>query len=256
MRIYNSKHLNLLREIVISQFKLRDQSTFLGIVWSFLNPLLMLVALLIFFSFRIGDSIEHYGVYLLFGIIQYTHFSNSTFASMRILHNMKHLTSSTIFPKELLVIGSIISNAREFIITLLIGLVVAYILGVNFSWTVLLLPFVFVLQLMLVLWVSLILSCFYLYVKDIDHIYQVFLRVLFFITPIFYDLSYLGDGIAKDIALMNPLTHLINFSRTIVIEGKPFSINLFYLLFLINTFLIYLAFKIFRECEPTFAERV
>jgi len=255
MYFYSKKHLNLLRELVISQYKLKDQSKFLGFVWSFLNPLVMLSVLFMFFSLLMRNTIEHYVVYLLIGIIQYTHFSNSTFASMRILHNLKQLTSEAVFPKELLVISSIISNVFEFIISLLITVAVAYILGVHFSWSIFLLPLVFILQLMLVSWVSLLLSCFYLYVKDIDHIYQVFLRVLFFITPIFYDLSYIG-GIAKTIALLNPLTHLISFSRTIIIEGTAFSFEVWGIMFLANSVLIYLAFTLFKKFEPTFAENL
>ncbi len=256
MKIYNKKNLNLLRELVLSQFKLKDQSTFFGFIWSFLNPLVMLIILLIFFRFRLGEDVKHYTIYLLIGIIQYTHFSNSTSASMRVLYSMKQLTCNTVFPKELLVIGSILSNAIEFILSMFICIMVAYFAGVNLSWTVIMLPFVFVLQLMLVSWVSLILSCFHVFVRDIEHIYQVLLRLLFFITPIFYDLSFLGKGIAKYIVLLNPLTHLIDFSRTVVIEGKPFSVESFLLLLLANAFLIYASFKIFRQLEPTFAEHV
>jgi lipopolysaccharide transport system permease protein len=255
MHFYSKKHLNLLRELIVSQYKLKDQSRFLGFVWSFLNPLVMLGVLFTFFSLLMRNTIEHYVIYLLIGIVQYTHFSNSTFASMRILYNLRQLTSEAVFPKELLVFSSIISNVIEFIISLAITVSVAYLLEVPFSWTILLLPLVFILQLMLVSWVSLFLSCFYLYVKDIDHIYQVFLRVLFFITPIFYNLSYLGD-VAKTIALLNPLTHLIGFTRTIIIEGKVFSIEAWSIMFLANLVLIYLAYTLFKKFEPTFAENL
>ena len=255
MKLYSKKHMNLLRELVVSQYKLKDQSKFLGFIWSFLNPLVMLGVLFMFFSFLMRNTIEHYVVYLLIGIVHYTHFSNSTFSSMRILYNLKQLTGEAVFPKELLVISSIISNVIEFVISLLITVTVAYILGVNFSWSILLLPFVFILQLMLVIWVSLFLSCFYLYVKDIDHIYQVFLRILFFITPIFYDLSSIG-GIAKTIAMLNPLTHLISFSRIIIIEGRIFSFEIWGVMFLANSVLIYLAFTLFKKFEPTFAENL
>ena len=255
MRLYSKKHLNLLRELILSQYKIKDQSKFFGFIWSFLNPLVMLGVLFTFFSLMMKNTIEHYVIYLLIGIVQYTHFSNSTFASMRILYNLKQLTSAAVFPKELLVISSIISNVIEFVMSLAITVAVAYIFGVHFSWSILLLPLVFILQLMLVSWVSLFLSCIYLYVKDIDHIYQVLLRVLFFITPIFYDLSYLG-GIAKIIALLNPLTHLIGFTRTILIEGKVFSIESWGIMFLANAVLIYLAYNLFKKFEPTFAEYV
>ena len=255
MYFYSKKHLNLLRELIVSQYKLKDQSRFLGFVWSFLNPLVMLAVLFTFFSLMMRNTIEHYVIFLLIGIVQYTHFSNSTFASMKILYNLRQLTSEAVFPKELLVLSSIISNVVEFIISLTITVSVAYIFGVQFSWSILLLPLVFILQLMLVSWVSLFLSCLYLYVKDIDHIYQVLLRILFFITPIFYNLSYLG-GIAKTIALLNPLTHLIGFTRTIIIEGKVFSIEAWGIMFLANLVLIYLAFNLFKKFEPTFAENV
>ncbi|OGU29753.1 MAG: hypothetical protein A2057_07930 [Ignavibacteria bacterium GWA2_35_9] len=255
MPIYSKKHINLLRELIVSQYKLKDQSKFLGFIWSFLNPLIMLSVIFMFFSLLMGHSIENYPVYLLIGIVQYTHFSNSTFASMRILYNMKQLTTETIFPKELLVISSIISNVIEFAISLLITVLVAFVSGVHFTWDILYLPLIFILQLMLVSWISLFLSWFYLYVKDIDHIYQVFLRVLFFITPIFYDLSSLGET-AKIIALLNPLTHLISFSRIAIIQGGEFPLTSFAILFLVNSILIYFSLILFKKFEPTFAENV
>jgi len=256
MIIYDKKHLNLLREITLTQYKLKDQSTFFGFVWSFLNPLLMLLVLFTFFSLAMGRNVEHYVVHLLIGIVQYTHFSNSTFASMRILSNMKQLTRDTVFPKELLVLGSVASYVREFVISVIIVLLVAFFTGVDFSYSILLLPLVLILQLLLVVWVSLLLSGLFLFVKDIDHIYQVLLRVLFFITPIFYDLAYLGDGVAKEIALMNPLTHLICFSRVIIIGKSTPSFKVMAWFFLINIFLIYLAYKVFKKFEPSFAERI
>ena len=255
MYFYSKKHLNLLRELVISQYKLKDQSKFLGFIWSFLNPLVMLGVIFVFFSHQMGNNVDHYVIFLLIGIVHYNHFSNSTFSAMRILQNMKQLTSETIFPKEMLVISSIISNVVEFIISLIITVAAAYISGVHLSSTIFLLPFVFILQLMLVTWISLFLSCVYLYVKDIDHIYQVFLRVLFFICPIFYELSYLGS-VAKTIAMLNPLTYLMGFSRSLIIKGEIFSFNTWGILFLLNALLIYLAFNLFKKFEPTFAENI
>lgn len=256
MRIYDKKSLNLLRELVLSQFKLKDQSTFFGFIWSFLNPLVMLVVLFVFFRSRLGDDIKHYAIFLLIGIIHYTHFANCTGASMRVLYSMKELTCNTVFPKELLVIGSILSITIDFILSMSIAIVIAYFAGVDLSWTVAMLPFVLVLQIMLVSWISLLLSCIHVYVRDVEHIYQVFLRLLFFITPIFYDLSFLGKGTAKYIVLLNPLTYLIDFSRSVVIEGKLFSIESFLLLFLVNAIMMYFGFIIFRQFEPTFAENV
>jgi len=256
MRMKGHRYLNLLREIALTQFKLKDQSTFFGYIWSFLNPLVMLVVLFAFFRLRIGANIQHYAIYLLIGIVQYTHFSNSTSASMRVLYTMRQLTANTVFPKELLVLGSVMAGSIEFILSMLICTLIATFSGIPLSPALATLPFVIILQVMLVLWVSLLLSCLYVFVRDIDHIYQVFLRILFFLTPIFYGLSFLGVGIAKHIVLSNPLTHLIGFSRTIVIDGQTFSVNLFLPFLLVNALLIVLGCRIFRKFEPRFAEKM
>jgi ABC-type polysaccharide/polyol phosphate export permease len=256
MKLNDSIQLNLLREIVVSEFKLKDQSTFFGFIWSFMNPLIMLTFIFIIFSIKFGHQVDHYGIYLLIGIIQFTYFSKGTSAGMRVLSSMKQLTRNTIFPKELLVIGSVLSNTVEFVLGMSVCILIAFFSGVKLSWSMIILPSVLVLELMLVLWVSLFLSCLYVFMKDIGNIYQVFLRVLFFITPVFYTLSFVGDGPARSIVLLNPLTHLIGFSRTLIIDGKVFPVNWFLLFFLINALLIYLAFKVFKQYESRFAENV
>jgi ABC-type polysaccharide/polyol phosphate export permease len=254
MRSLGKQYRNLLREIVLSQFKLKDQSTFFGFIWSFLNPLIMLLVLLTFFSRVMRGQVEHYGLYLLIGIIHYTHFSNSTNASMNVLSQMRELTCNTILPKEVLVIGSVISSSIEFVISLLICIPIAYFSGVRPSWTIAILPAVLLLQIMMTLWVSFILSCLYIFLKDVGHIYQVFLRILFFMTPIFYTAAFYGRGPAKYVVLFNPLAHLIGFSRIIVIDGQLFSTRLFMILVALNTCCLYIGFRIFKKYEPKFAE--
>jgi ABC-type polysaccharide/polyol phosphate export permease len=256
MRIYDRRHLNLLREIAISQFKLRDQSTLFGFVWSFLNPLLMLTVLFVFFSMGVGKGIEHYGVYLLIGIVQYTHFSNSTNSSMHVLVSTRALTAETVFPKELMVIASVAASSVEFVLSMLVVGLIALLSGVELTRAAAVLPVVIALQVMLVLWVSILLSCLYVYVRDIDHIYRVLLRMLIFITPVFYDLPFVGHGLARYIVLLNPLTHLIQFSRDLLVEGRLFSGPVFLLLLLVNVAMLSVAIATFRRLEPTFAEHV
>ncbi len=252
---YNVKHFNLLRELTVSQLRSKDASSLLGIIWSFLNPLLFLLVVFVMFNLRFQGSIENYGIYVLIGIVQYTHFSNCTVASMTVLKNMGQLTGQTLFPKELLIFSIILSRTYEFVIALGITIMFAYIAGVGFSFSILALPFVLLLQISLVLWVSLVLSWIYLLARDIQHIFQVFLRLLIFICPIFYPPSFVeGNFWAELIIFINPLTHLINFSRTIIISGELFSATAFCWLLLINSILIYLSFITFKRVEPRFGE--
>jgi homopolymeric O-antigen transport system permease protein len=250
------RYLNLLREIAVCEFKLKDQSTVLGLFWSFLNPVIMLLVLLLFFHLNTGKDIPNYGMYLLIGIIHYTHFSNSTNAAMATLSGMRELTANVMFPKEVLVMGSILSNTIEFAITMTIAAAIEWLSGVTLTWTVLLLPLVIGLQALTVLWLSLVLSCLHVFVRDVSHIYQVFLRLLFFVTPIFYAPSYVGDSLARRIVEINPLAQLIRFSRLALIEGTPFPGSAFGLLLGLNAVAIVVTLAVFRSYESKFAEYV
>lgn len=253
---FDKKYFHLLSELAVAQFKLKDQSTFFGYLWTFLNPLIMLLVLFTVFHKRIGSAIPNYGIYLLIGIIQYTHFSTSTSVSMRTLYQMRNLTKDAIFPKELLVLGSIVATSIEFVISMCICVAIIAISGIHLRWQALLLPGVVLLQMMFVVWVSLSISCLFVFVKDIDHIYQLFLRILFFITPIFYDSSILNTGYSKLLAWINPLTHLVTFARDILIRNTTFSFPIFVVFFIINLCLLFVSLKIFRRYEPRFAENI
>jgi ABC-2 type transport system permease protein len=253
---YGTKYWNLLRELATSQYKLRDQSTVLGYFWSFLHPLIMLAVLFLIFRNSIGKNIPNYALYLLIGLVHYAHFSNSTTASMHALRSMRNLTSNTIFPKELLVISTAFAASIEFIVSICICVLIAVITGVSTGWQVILLPGVVLLQVMLVLWVGLMLSCLSVFIRDLDHIYQLFLRLLFFGTPIFYDPSGFLEGKARYIILLNPLTHLVGFTRRILLEPASISGELFAGFLLANVLLLVLVIKMFRSYEPSFAENV
>jgi lipopolysaccharide transport system permease protein len=248
------KYLNLLRELAITRYKLKDQSTFLGFLWSFLHPLIMLVLLFVLFSGRLGKGIDHYAVYLLIGLVQFTHFSTTTNRAMHVLVSMKHLTSDTIFPKELLVIGSVLADVVELMVAMAICVIIAEITGVDLSWPVFMLPIIFLLQLTLVLWVSLCLSCLYVFVRDLTYVYQAFVRVLLFATPIFYAPSFVEHGAAQYILWLNPLAHLVSFSRSLIIGGELFPLHQLLVFFVVNAVLLYGSVQLFRRYEPVFAE--
>jgi lipopolysaccharide transport system permease protein len=254
MKMFDKKYLTLLRELAVTRYKLKDQSTILGFAWSFLNPLIMLGLLFSLFSARLGKGIDHYAIYLLIGLVQYNHFSSSTNRSMHVLLAMKSLTADAIFPKELLVIGSAIADFVELIAAMLVCLMIAKLSGVELSLPVLALPLVFLFQLTLVLWVSLCLSCLYVFVRDLTYIYQAFMRLLLFATPIFYAPSFLEKGPAQYVLWLNPLSHLLDFSRSLILKGDGVPLTQMILFFAVNFALLYGSIRLFRKYEPTFAE--
>jgi ABC-type polysaccharide/polyol phosphate export permease len=250
------RHLHLVWELVIAHFKVKDQTTIVGFGWSFLHPLLMLALLFVFFRERIGGDIPHYGVFLLIGIVHYTHFANSTNAAATVLAVMRDLTTETLFPKALLVIASVIGDAFELCVSMGVCLLIAVVAGVPLTPVIVLLPLVMLLQIWTVLWLSLLLACAYVFTKDVAHIYQVFLRILFFITPTFYSPTFLGSGLAQFIVLANPLAHFIQLSRTLILDGELPSPGLVLGIVVANVVATIASLAIFRSREPLFAERL
>lgn len=249
------RHLALLRQVATIQHGLRDQSTFLGYLWSFLHPLITLLVLYAFFRQRLGTGIPHYAVYLLIGLVQFTHFSKSTASAMRVLQRMQSLATSVIFPKDVLIYSSILADAPEFIISLFTTVLIAIATGVPASWLLLALPLVILLQLLLVLWLSLALSMLYVFVRDLDHIYEVGVRLLFFITPIIYSVGALAPT-PRRIALLNPLAHLIGYSRNLILDGRLPAPGLLLVFLLLNVALFYAALALFRRAELALVERL
>lgn len=251
-----AKYWNLLRELTVAQIKLKDQSTFFGLVWSFLNPLLLVAVLYLFFQARLGADIEHYALYLLIGIIHYTHFSTGTSASMHVLISMRQLTGQVIFPKELLVLGAVAANSFEFLVEMLLVILLAALAGIPMTGVLFWLLPVTALQFVLVLWVSLGLACLHVFVRDLTHLYNVFLRLLFFITPIFYAPGFLGETLAQWVLRLNPLAQIMTFSRAIILDGIPPPPSVLLALFAVNGAALWAAWRLFKTLEPHFAERV
>ena len=256
MKPADSKYFSLLKEIAVCQFKLKDQSTFFGFLWSFLHPMLMLMVLFLFFHARVGETVENYAIFLLIGIIHFTHFSNSTSSSMTVVQSMKQLVTNVVMPRELLVIGSVLANTVEFLIAMPICIVIAYFSGVPLSWALALLPVLYLLEILLVLWVSFFMCCLYVFVRDTGHIYQVFLRVLFFMTPIFYTTAFLGNSPAKYLVLLNPLAYVIHFARSMIMNADFSPPRYFVFFIVINAAIVILGIYTFKKVEYKFAEYV
>jgi len=254
MKFMDKPYRNLVREVAYSQYAVRDQNSVLGLLWSFLNPLLMMAVLFAYFRLNAGRDVKHYAVFLLLGMIHYTHFSNSTSVAMNVLTTMAQLTRHTILPKEVLVIGSVLSTSVEFLASLLVCLALACLTGVPPSWAMLGLPLIVLLQLLFVMWVSLLLSATQVFVKDLTHVYQVLLRLLFIATPIFYSTAFLRNPLALQLVRFNPLAGLIGLSRRSVIEGQMLSSQVFLMLAAIHAVALWGAFRWFKRCEPSFAE--
>ncbi|MBD3313422.1 ABC transporter permease [Candidatus Woesearchaeota archaeon] len=249
------KTLNLVKELAWNDFKLRYNRSVLGFFWSLLKPLLIFATLYVVFSIVFQMDIPHYQLFLLFGIVLWTYFAETTVASMHNLVGKKDLINKLYFPRELIVISSCLSASITFILNLFVFWIFmlifdAYITYHAFTFFILLAELF-----ILVLGLSFALSALYVLFRDLAHIWEVFLQIGFWITPIIYPLSAVPEKYLKWY-MLNPMARIINDSRNAVIfHGLPSLWHMAITLIMCLAALLF-GLWIFRRLSPRFADEI
>lgn len=253
--IFNKKSLNLIKELTIAEFKLRDQGSILGFLWTLLHPLLVFIVLYLLFSKWTGKFVDNFGGYLLIGIVQWNFFAGTTTYVMDVLVRRRELMKNLSFPKEILIISTVLTSLASHILEFLVLLVFLFFIGNAFTLKALLLPLIMLIELMLIIAVSFVISTLYLFYRDIARIWQILLMLGFFATPVFYSLSMLSAKMQR-LLLLNPLANIINSTRAALLG--TFNINISSLIFtlIFSLGLLILAYSIFRKQSKWFAEAI
>lgn len=254
MRFGSRSYLNLLTTVTFLWFKLREQRTALGLAWSFLNPLITTSVLFFLFKDRMGLAGEKSIVmYILVGIVVWNFFSISTYACAPLLLNRAALVRHAVFPKEVI----IIAQASVFMIQHLseIGIVLLFALvsHVGISWHLIALPLVMLPLFFLALGISFLLSCLNVYARDTEYIWNVLMRIGFFLVPIFYTPGEISFP-ARCVVYANPLTYLIAFYRDIILYHRFPGVVSFLLLLGISVVTAWGSYVVFKRHEHTLVE--
>ncbi len=256
MSPYSEQYWNMARTFAYYGFRMRDQSTVLGFLWTLLYPLLLFLILFTLFRQRLGSDIPNFAVYLLIGIVHWNMFATSTNKAVNSLVARREMVVGMNFPRELIVFGDVgaalISSSLEFLVLIIF----AAFMDVQLSLTWLLVPVVFAIQSILVLGTSLIVAALQVFVRDVERVWSLLIRIGFFAVPIFYPLSIVSDPLARSVLLANPLTQNMIASRELLLDGSvPPLAGLGYSLGISAVLLIF-GLTFFRRAETSFAERL
>jgi ABC-2 type transport system permease protein len=260
--------LILLRQLVVTDFKLRYKGSVLGYVWTLLRPLALFVILyIVFVNFlRIGADIPHFAVYLLLGIVLWNYFAEVTTNGLSAIVGKGDLMRKLAFPRYVVVVAGSFSALINLAINLLVVGVFMIIDGVMLSWGVLwAIPligelFVFALS------IAFLLSALYVKFRDINYIWEVILQAGFYATPILYPISLVVDRSlgAAQVMLLSPVAQVIQDVRAHAIIsdktttlGAIFNSKLAYLVpFAIVVISLVVSIMYFRKKSPSFAEDI
>lgn len=210
--------LNLIYELSRLDFKLKYYGSGLGLFWSFVKPFLMFgILYLVFFSFlKVG--IMNYEVYLFLGIIFWNFFADTTKDIAPGIAAKAHLLQGTNLPLATVVLGTVLHSFWTLLITLGIFFVFFFALGLKLTASAALLVVLIPILAALAAGVAFLLAPLFIRFKDFGHMWDVFLQLLFWVTPIVYDYKLVPAALTKWY-LLNPLTRLLVDARNVTLYG-------------------------------------
>lgn len=211
----------LLRELVITDFKLRYQGSFLGYLWSLLRPLALFVILyLVFVRFlRFGGDLPHYPVYLLFGIVLWNYFAEVTNGGVNAIVGKGDLLRKLNFPKYVIVLAGSFSALINLAINFVVVFAFMLINGVDFMWSGALVPLIVLELFVFSLAIAFFLSALFVKLRDVNYIWEVIMQGAFYATPIIYPLSAIPASAAK-VLLLSPVAQMIQDARYLLITHE------------------------------------
>ena len=235
---------NLVNNLVVRDLKVRYKNSILGIAWSMVNPLLLMVVFTVVFTILAGGmDVAAPPAFILAGLLPWNFFSGTVIAATNSIVGNSHLIKKVYFPREALPLSVMLSNLVHFLIALPIYFILAAVLQVphaeggslfpNLLW----LPAIIGVEAMFALGVSLLLSAVNVFYRDTSIVMDVLMQAWFFVTPIFYDFEKtLGAtriifGIEIPISrlafILNPMASIVAAYRDALYYGRPLALDFF-----------------------------
>jgi len=246
----------LLKTNVKKEIRGKYKGSFLGVLWSFLNPLLMvLVYALVFPYIMKGDGIPHYLIFLIVAIIPWNYFTTCITTGCNCVWLNGGIIKKVYFPREILPISVVCAGLINFLISCIIILLFLVFGGIGLSIHLLWLPIISIIQSMLSLGLLFVLSAINVYVRDVEYIVSFFLSLLFYATPILYTADMFPNSI-RWVLYINPMAHLIDAYRSIFYYQTMPNLSSLCYIALLSFIILVVGYLVFRKLEKGFAEEV
>ena len=214
----------LLSELVSRDIKIKYRRSVLGVLWTLLNPLLMMIILSVVFSNLFKFDVENFPLYLLSGQIVFNFYSESTSSAMSAITGNAALIKKVYVPKYLFVISRVFSSFINLMASFTALMLVMMAMRVEMHWTVILSPIPLLFLVAFSLGIGLILAAITVRFRDIMHLYSVFTTALMYLTPVIYPMSILPKWLSP-IVRANPVTNILIMFRDVMLNGNLPSIS-------------------------------
>lgn len=249
----------LLKTNIKKEIRGKYKGSILGVLWSFINPLLQVAVYAIVFPYIMKQQMDKdtFLIFLIIGIIPWTYFTTVIGQGMVTIRSNSGIIKKVYFPREILPISVILSGAINFLISCVIILLFTIFGGVGVSWHLVFLPVIAIIQSLFSLGIVFALSAINIYVKDAEYIVQFILNMAFYATPILYEVSIFDSApFIKKIIALNPMATIINCYRDIFLYHQVPELSGLLGVGIMSIVIAFVGYRIFKKLEKGFAEEV
>lgn len=209
----------VIRELTSRELKRKYARSYLGVVWSILNPLLSMIVISFVFSYMFRRNIENFPVYYLIGLTVWTLFKTATDYAMTALVDNRQLLLRAKLPKYTFVLSRINTSLVNFLYSIITLSVIMFYYKIDITWRVVLIIPVIMLVLLFSMGIGFILSIIYVFFADIKYLYEILLVLWMYLSAIFYPVSVLPDYV-QHVLYNNPTFLAIDISRSVLQYGQ------------------------------------
>lgn len=231
------------------------KGSFLGVLWSFINPLLSVLVYAIVFPYIMKIKVENYLIYLITGIIPWTFFTSSINMGIISILSNADIIKKVYFPRIILPISTVTSCLVNFLISCVIILLFCIGSGLGLSIHLLWLPIIAIIQYVMLLGFTFILSAIEMYMRDIEHIVNFILSMAFYVTPILYTPDIFPENLSW-VLKINPMAYLVNAYRSIFFYQEMPDLMGVGIVSIFSIAIFFVGYFIFEKLQKGFAEEV
>ncbi len=259
MRLFKDLYAyrELLKSNVKKEIRGKYKGSFLGILWSFVNPLLMTLVYALVFPYLLrGSGYEHYTTFLIIGILPWNWFTTCISQGTFTVLGNGGIIKKVYFPREILPISVVTSGIVNYLISCLVMFIFLICSGIGFSKYIVFFPIIMIAQYLLTLGIIFITSAINVYVRDLEYIINFFIQMLFYGTPILYSADMFMGTKIEFLVKMNPMATIINSYKDIFYWQNMPHINSLLIVLVASAVFCYVGLLIFRKLSKGFAEEV
>ncbi len=245
----------MLYSTVRKDLRSRYRGSFLGFLWTFLNPLLQLVIYSIVFPKLLKVPEENYPMYVFIGLLPWIYFSSTMSIATGCIVSSGNLVKKIYFPRLIIPLSVSATGLINYLFGLVITIVALIATKIYFSPFIILLPAIMLIQFLFVTGLAFMLSAFYVFFRDLEHIVNILTMTWFYLTPVVFSINVFPEN-AQKIFMLNPMTQFLTAYRDVLLDKRLPDFEGLLITTSVSVILFFIGLFVFTKLQRFFAEEI